>query len=140
MAPSKSIAVAARLAIFSVMAALLCACADAAAQPYRPESFGRPEASPALALGLALSAIQVLNNELDADFEALGAFRGKRVDDYGLNRVRDGTNRWSLYGRFGLMNFRNQIGQQPIADTEFTWRRTGPSLTGRIYVGIHRRF
>ena len=140
MDQSKSIAVAVRLAISGVMAVLLCAGADAAAQSYRPESFARPEAGPALAFGLGPSAVQQLNSELDADFQALGAFRGKRVDDYAGSRWRESAGPWSVYGRFYLINFRNQIGEQAFADTDVTWRRTGPSLAGRIYIGIHRRF
>jgi hypothetical protein len=44
-----------------------------------------------------------------------------------------------LYGRFGIVNFQNPLDSQGNG-LQFSRRRTGPGLTGRTYLGIHRRF
>jgi hypothetical protein len=39
-----------------------------------------------------------------------------------------------------LLNFQNRIEEQRLAETSISWRRTGPSLTGRYYIGLHKQF
>jgi hypothetical protein len=111
------------------------------AQIYRPESFERAEA-PAAALGLSPSAIQALNDELDSHIRSVDAFAsGKRgLDRAGRSPERAGSGPWVFYGRFGLLNFQNHLGLEPVTGTRFTFSRTGPSLTGRIYIGIQHHF
>jgi hypothetical protein len=46
---------------------------------------------------------------------------------------------WKFYGRLGPMHFQNQM-DAPTQGMQFSWRRTGPSLGGRVYIGIHRTF
>jgi hypothetical protein len=115
---------------------------ESAAQTYRPESFERAEAAPPAALGLSPSAVQALNYELDSDIRSMDAFaRGKRgLDRAGQSPDRVGSGPWVFYGRFGLLNFQNHLGLEPATSTRFTLSRTGPSQTGRIYIGIHYRF
>jgi hypothetical protein len=43
------------------------------------------------------------------------------------------------YGRFGLLNFQNEPDPNG-SGIQVSWRRTGPALGTKIYVGIHRRF
>lgn len=105
------------------MALLLVVAAEAAAQAYRP-------ASPDY-LGHALE------REREMDLQALDAFAKKRSAE-GL-RPSERPGPWTLYGRFGLVNFQNELDAHS-SGMQVTWRRTGPGLTGRIYVGIHRRF
>jgi hypothetical protein len=130
------------LAMTSITAAALCSASGALAQSYRPEFNERPGQAPSLAMSLSPSAIDALNFELDEDFRALDAFsRGKR----GVDRftVSTGSNRprpWTFYGRFGLVNFQNRFTEQRLSETDISWRRTGPSLTGRYYIGIHKQF
>jgi hypothetical protein len=78
-----------------------------------------------------------LNQEHEKDLQALDAFGGKRRAD-GL-RPLERPESWMLYGRFGLLNFQNQLDPDN-SGMRFTLRRTGPGLGGKIYVGIHRRF
>jgi hypothetical protein len=47
--------------------------------------------------------------------------------------------RWRLYGRCGLLNFQNDLDPNG-SGVQVSWRRTGPALCAKIYVGIHRRF
>jgi hypothetical protein len=120
-----------------LMALLLVVAVGAAAQAYRPASLDRVEQAPPHLLGLSPSAVRALNQEREMDLQALDAFGGKRRAD-GL-RPLERPESWTLYGRFGLLNFQNQ----PDPDSSgmrFSWRRTGPGLGGKIYVGIHRRF
>jgi hypothetical protein len=114
----------------------------AAAQSYRPDFIDRAPQSPAAAMSLSPSAIDALNYELSADFRAMDAFGGRRhgVDQFGASSGNNRPRPWTVYGRFGLLNFQNRIEEQRLADTNITWRRTGPSLTGRYYIGIHRQF
>ena len=46
---------------------------------------------------------------------------------------------WTLYGRLGVVNFQNRPDHDG-GGLRFDWRRTGPGLGGKIYVGIQRRF
>jgi hypothetical protein len=79
-----------------------------------------------------------IDREREFDLQAFDAFRAKRPaaeDSRALKR----PDAWTLYGRLGLMNFQNQLDSSGGA-TQFSWRRTGPALGGRIYVGIRRSF
>jgi hypothetical protein len=122
------------------MAGVLVAPGEAAAQTYRPEAFERAEPAPAQALALSPSAVQHLNNELDGvlNFQSMDAFGGKRgVNGFGKFTERPGP--WVLYGRAGIFNYQSELNE-PRTTGQFTWRRTGPSLTGRIYFGVRKQF
>ncbi len=134
--------IAAALVMTGLAAALLFFASSAAAQSYRPEFFERPDRSPALAMSMSSSATDALNYELDADFRAMDAFGGGKrgVDRFGPAGGGNRPGGWNFYGRFGLLNFRNQLGEQPLVETQITWRRTGPAIAGRYYIGIHKQF
>jgi hypothetical protein len=70
--------------------------------------------------------------ELDGFGEARGADRASRS----LERPTP----WAMYGRIGVLHFQNQLGPEHVAAAKFGFKRTGPALTGKIYVGIHRRW
>ena len=132
----------AALAVMNCLtAAAFCFAAGAAAQ-YRPDFMERPGQAPSLALSMSSSAIDALNYELNADVRELDAFGGRRhgVDQFGASTGSNRPKPWTLYGRFGLLNFQNRLEEQRLADTSITWRRTGPSLTGRYYIGIHKQW
>ena len=82
--------------------------------------------------------IRELEHEFQADLYVLGAFAGKRrldrFDRGGLERPQP----WKLYGRLGPMHFHNQI--DPKQGLQFSFRRQGPNLGGRVYIGIHKTF
>ena len=101
-----------------VMALLLVVAGEAAAQAYPP------------------SAIRALDQEREMDLQALDAFGERRADSL-RSSERPGT--WTLYGRFGVVNFQDRLAPEG-SDALFTWRRTGPGLGARIYVGVRRRF
>lgn len=113
----------------------------AAAQSYRPE-YERPNQTPSLAMSASPAAIDALNYELDGNFRSMEAFAGNKrgVDRFGPSGGSNRPSGWKLYGRFGLVNFQNHLGEQRLADTQITWRRTGPTIAGRYYIGFHREF
>jgi hypothetical protein len=133
--------IATTLVMTGFTAALAFFSAAAAAQSYRPE-YERPNQSPSLAMGISPSAIDALNYELDGNFRSLEAFAGSKrgVDRFGPSGGSNRPGGWKFYGRFGLVNFQNHLGEQRLADTQITWRRTGPSIAGRYYIGFHREF
>lgn len=45
---------------------------------------------------------------------------------------------WMLYGRFKKLNFKKELDSD--RDTQYGWRKTGPALEGKIYIGIRRSF
>lgn len=114
----------------------------AQAQNPRPEPGERAESAPVLALGLSPAQVRNLNVELDEDLRALDAFSGVR----GANRLSPSLVRpgqWILYGRLGVLNFRNRMDEvdpEGVGRLRFSFRRSGPKLTGRVYLGIHRQW
>jgi hypothetical protein len=98
-----------------------------------------PFDAPALAHNFGGGAVRSLEQEFQTDLYVLGAFDGRRsVDRFQRSEV-EREQPWRLYGRLGPMYFQNQMNA-PSQGTQFSWRRTGPSLGGRVYIGIHRTF
>jgi hypothetical protein len=95
---------------------------------------------PAIALGLSSAGVRALNDEVNEDLRILNAFGGRsRVDQYSLpGHVK--PRHWTFYGRLGIFNFQDYVNQSRSEGMRFTFRKTGPKLTGRIYIGIHREF
>ena len=131
---------------FAIAAAMALACAgQSAAQVYQPESFGsfeRFDSMPSLALDMSSSAVRALEDEHYQDLRALDAFRGgKRAIDRFSDQVLQRPKPWTLYGRLGVLNFQNALepGERE-GGTKFSLRKTGPKLSGKIYIGIHRQF
>jgi hypothetical protein len=132
----KAIKIAFHVAVSCVMAALLFA-SEASAQMYRPESFDPGATAPSLLLGLSPGAIQELNRDQDVlAFQVFGG--GRRLDRLSVGNGIDRPGPWVLYGRFYLLNFQNQLTEEPGVSVGF--KRTGPTISGRIYVGIRKRF
>ena len=68
-----------------------------------------------------------------------GAFSGRKsVDRYERSEI-ERPQPWQFYGRLGPLNFVNRFDSSD-SGVQFRFSRTGPSLTGRIYFGIHRTF
>jgi len=139
----KALAIVVRFAVPCAAAALLFSSA-ASAQMYRPESPEFTPDQPSLALGLSSEGIRALNSELERDVRSLDAFaRGKHgVDRFGVGgRGSERPDPWVLYARFYVINFQNQLGEQPFHYTQFSLRRGGPGISdSRIYMGIRKRF
>jgi hypothetical protein len=100
-----------------------------------------PESMPSVALGLSSAdGMRALNDQLDHDFRSLSAFGGRsRMDRY-VSPGPEKPRHWMVYGRLGVFNFQDYVDPSRSEGTRFTFRRTGPKLTGRIYIGIHREF
>jgi len=125
-----------------LMALLLLLSNVAQAQNLRPEPSERAESAPGLVLGLSPGQALNLNVEFDEDLRALNAFNGVRGVDR-LSRSLERPGRWIFYGRLGVLNFRNRVDEvdrEGVGRLRFSLRRSGPKLTGRMYVGIHRQW
>jgi hypothetical protein len=120
-----------------VMTLLLIVAVEAAAQAYRLAPLECVEQAPRHLLDLSPSFVRALDREHEMDLQALDAFAGTQRAD-GL-RSLERQQLWTLYGRLGLVNFQNQL-HPDSSGMQFSWRRTGPQLGGKIYLGIHRRF
>jgi hypothetical protein len=116
-----------------VTSLLLAVAAEASAQVYHPALFERVEQAPSLALGHSSAAMHELQHESDPS----EGFSKRRAD--GVIQVGQ-PERWMLYGRFGLLKFRNDLDPQG-GGTQLTWRNTGPGLGGKkLFIGFQRRF
>jgi hypothetical protein len=128
--------VSAQIAIGSVRvgvtALLLVAAAEASAQVYHPASFERVEQAPSFALGHS-----AFMNALEQESDSFDGFSKRRAS----GAVQDTQpERWMLYGRFGLVKFRNDFNPQG-GGAQMTWRNTGPGLGGKkLFIGFQRRF
>ena len=135
-----------RLAVPGTMALAVLFAGELAAQAYQPENFAhidRLRSTPSLAMGLSGSSIlRALEDERLQELRTLEPFRGgKRAIDRFSDQVLQRPQPWTLYGRLGVLNFQNPMEQRGDENgMRFTLRSTGPRLTGRIYIGIHREF
>ena len=117
-------------------ALLLAVAGEAAAQVYHPAELDRVEQAPPLVLRHSPDAMRVL--EPDMDLRALNGGYGNRRPAAAVNVER--LQRWTLYGRYQLLNFKNELDPQSTG-VQFTWRRTGPGSSGKkLFVGISRNF
>ena len=120
---------------------ILLATAECLAQGFSLDTPSAASSMPSLALGLSPAGVHALNEEFDEDIRILSAFGGRsRVDQYNLPSQLVKPRHWTFYGRLGIFNFQDYINQSRSEGMRFTFRRTGPKLTGRIYIGIHREF
>ena len=98
--------------------------------------FDRNDA-PALAMSFGGGPVRSFEREMQDDLYSLGAFSGRKsVDRFERSEV-ERPQPWQFYGRLGPLNFVNRLDHND-SGVQFSFRRTGPSLGGRIYVGIHR--
>jgi hypothetical protein len=117
------------------MAMLALAPRTAAAQS---SPFDRQDA-PALVHDFGGGTVRSLEHAFQADLHVLGSFAGKKRLDRFDPSVAERPRPWTFYGRLGPMHFLNQM-EYGSAGMQFSFRRQGPSLGGRIYIGIHKTF
>jgi hypothetical protein len=92
-----------------------------------------------LLLGCAEASAQALYDPLQDDLDAIEAFSFSKRRAQGPNPVIQ-QERWTLYGRFGLVRFRNDFDPNGVG-AQVTWRNTGPGLGGKkLFIGFQRRF
>ncbi len=117
------------------MGALALAPRTAAAQS---NPFDRYDA-PALVQNFTGGTLRSVEDEFRADLYVLDAFNGRRrVDRFDRGEV-ERPQPLRFYGRLGPMYFHNQLEPRPRG-FQFSFRRQGPNLGGRIYIGIHKTF
>jgi hypothetical protein len=126
----------------AITVALLALVPRTAAAQFNPafgsNPFDRYDA-PSLVHNFTGGTVRSLEHEFQADLYVLGAFDGRRSVDRFDRAEAQRAQPWKLYGRLGPMHFQNRL--EPMAQgMQFSWRRTGPSLGGRVYIGIHRTF
>jgi hypothetical protein len=83
--------------------------------------------------------LRELEYEFQYDLHVMGAFSGKRRIDRFDQAPLERPQPWKFYGRLGPMHFYNQLEPKPQG-LQFSFRRQGPNLGGRVYIGIHRTF
>ena len=132
-----------RFAIPCAAAMLFAFAQESCAQMYQPRPFDGTDTMPSVVMNFSSpAAVGSLNDEHYRDFQSFDVFNtGRRsMDRFDTpNLIR--PKPWTLYGRLGVFNFQNSL-DSPERDggMRITLRRTGPGLTGRIYIGIHREF
>jgi hypothetical protein len=126
------------LVVSSAVAALLYA-SGASAQMYRPEPRDPGSVPHPLAMGLSPQSIDIFDSERNGDIFAFEVFGGhRRLDQFNVSNSIDRPGPWVFYGRFYVLNFQNQLADDSGIRVGFG--RTGPSIAGRIYIGIRKRF
>jgi hypothetical protein len=127
-------------AVCGIIAMLLALAPRVAAAQFNPGSRSNPfdrDDAPALALSFGGGSVRSFERDMQADLYALGAFSGRKsVDRFERSEV-ERPQPWQFYGRLGPMYFQNRLDSSD-SRTQFSFRGTGPSLGGRIYIGIHR--
>jgi len=104
---------------------------------YGSNPFEMRDNAPAYAMSFGGGPVSSFEREMQADLYSLGAFSGRKsVDRYERSAI-ERPQPWQFYGRLGPLNFVNRLDQAD-SGVQFRFSRTGPSLTGRIYIGIHR--
>lgn len=127
-------------AIFMAMLLALVLLPRSAAAQFAPDNpFARNDAPPIVTdFGAGQGSLQ---EEFDVDFHILGAFAGtRRLDRFDRGSGTEKPMPWKFYGRVGIFNFQREIEPQYNQGLRFSFRRTGPRLTGRVYIGVHRTF
>jgi len=127
-------------AVCGIIAMLLALAPRVAAAQVNPRFGSNPfdrDDAPALALSFGGGQVRSFERDMQADLYALGAFSGRKsVDRYERTEV-ERPQPWQFYGRLGPMYFQNRFDSSD-SGVQLGFRRTGPSLGGRIYIGIHR--
>jgi hypothetical protein len=124
-----------------IMALLALAPRVAAAQSnsaFGSNPFDRYDA-PALVHNFTGGTVRSLEQEFQADLYVLGAFDGRRSVDRYARSEEERAQPWKFYGRLGPMHFLNELAPRSQG-FQFSFRRQGPNLVGRVYIGIHRTF
>ena len=127
-------------AVCGIIAMLLALAPRVAAAQFNPRFGSNPfdrDDAPALALSFGGGQVRSFERNMQADLYALGAFSGRKsVDRFERSEV-ERPQPWQFYGRLGPMYFQNRLYSSD-SGVQLGFRRTGPSLGGRIYIGIHR--
>jgi len=119
---------AARRAGLSLKVLLLVVAFDAAAQA---------EQVPPHLLGFSSSVVYALEHERQIDLQEFDTRHGKRGAN-GFLAPRT-PQMWTLYGGVGFLSFHNKL-EHDSGGVRLKLGRSGPRLSGKLYLGIHRRY
>jgi len=98
--------------------------------------YDKVESAPKLARGFSNPpGIEFDNEPAPNEFEFAQARRVERSSRFPERRTP-----WTMYGRIGVFNFQNELGADQDASTRFSLKRTGPALTGKVYVGLRKQW
>ena len=112
----------------------------AVAQFANDNPFPRNEA-PGIVTDFGAGRVRAPDEEFEADFLVLGTFAGpRRLDRFTRGSMLERPTPWRVYGRVGVFNFQSEMQPEHRQGLRLSWRRTGPKLTGRVYVGVYRTF
>lgn len=120
----------------AIIAALLALAPRTAAAQFNP--FDRPDAPPHVHNFSGGTLRDSLEREFQADLYVMGSFAGARRIDRFEQATTERPQPWKFYGRLGPMHFHNELERSH--GLQFSFRRQGPNLGGRIYIGIHKTF
>jgi hypothetical protein len=122
--------------VFSIIVGLLALAPRGAAAQSNP--FDRYDA-PSVVHNFTGGTVRSLEHAFQADLYVLGAFNGKRRLDRFDRGDPERPRPWTFYGRLGPMHFQNPM-EPRSQGLQLSLQRQGPSLGGRLYIGIHRTF
>ena len=128
------------VAVCGIIAMLLALAPRVAAAQFNPGSGSNPfdrDDAPALAMSFGGGQVRSFEREMQADLYSLNAFSGRKSVDRFERAQVERPQPWQFYGRLGPINFLNRLDSSD-SGVQLSFRRTGPSLGGRIYIGIHR--
>ena len=95
--------------------------------------------TPAAVQNFTGGTLRALEEEFQADLYVMGAFNGKRRMDRFDRAQVERPQPMRFYGRLGPFHFTNQMEPKPQG-LQFSFRRQGPNLGGRVYIGVHKTF
>ena len=121
----------------AIIAALLALAPRTAAAQFNP--FDRPDAPPHVHNSSGGTLRDSLEREFQADLYVMGSFAGARRIDRFEQAAIERPKPWKFYGRLGPMHFYNEL-ERSQGGLQFSFRRQGPNLGGRVYIGIHQTF
>jgi hypothetical protein len=119
----------------AIIVALLALAPRTAAAQFNP--FDQPDA-PAHVHNFNGGTLRDLERDFRYDVYVMGSFAGARRIDRFEQAAIERPQPWKFYGRLGPMHFHNELERSH--GFQFSFRRQGPSLSGRIYIGIHKTF
>ena len=100
------------------------------------EAAAQAEQVPSHLLGFSSSIVYALERDREMDLQSFDSRNGKRGANGFL--VARAPQMWTLYGGLGFLSFQNKLEHDGAV--QFKLGRSGPRLTGKLYLGIHRRY
>jgi hypothetical protein len=101
------------------------------------DATAQAEQLPPHLLGFSSSLVYALQHEREKDVQGFDTRNGTRGAN-GFLTPRS-PQMWTLYGGLGFLSFHNRL-EHDSGGVRLKLGRSGPRLTGKLYLGIHRRY